>query len=229
MSTSRARRRLLRSRLVPASTFAWAILAGLLALVALAGLWIVLVELTGKGGNPTLSAFAGYPPLILALGIGMGSLVSPLTEESAFRGYAQSLLERRLPAVLAVAISSVLFALWHGPTQGFFWSKLLFFFLVGVVFGTIAYLTDSILPALPVHVVGDVIFFTLIWPHDAARPLVGEQGPDLWFWTSISLVIVFGLLALLAFRRLAGLRIAFPGQAEQSEIPDRGGHRRDLH
>src|SRR5207237_488538 len=85
-----------------------------------------------------------------------GSLVSPLTEESAFRGYAQSLLERRLPAVLAVAISSALFALWHGPTQGFFWSKLLFFFLVGVVFGTIACLTDSILPALPVHVVGAV-------------------------------------------------------------------------
>ena len=97
-----------------------------------------------------------------------------------------------------------------------------------VVFGTIACLTDSILPALPVHVVGDVIFFTLIWPHDAARPLVGEQGPDLWFWTSISLVIVFGLLALLAFRRLAGLRIAFPGHPER-EIPDRGGHRGNLH
>src|SRR5437879_8476807 len=127
-STADARRRLLRSRLVSAPVFTWAILAGLLGLVALAGLWIVLVELTGKGGNPTLSAFTGYPPLILALGIGMGSLVSPLTEEAAFRGYAQVLLERRLPAVLAVTISSVFFALWHGPTQGFFWSKLLFFF-----------------------------------------------------------------------------------------------------
>jgi membrane protease YdiL (CAAX protease family) len=209
-STAQARHRLLRSRLVPGSVFAWAILAGLLALAALVGLWIVLVELTGAGGNPTLSALSGYPALLVALGIGMGSLVSPLTEEAAFRGYGQVLLERRLPATLAVTFSSAFFALWHGPTQGFFWSKLLFFFLVGVTFGTIAYLTDSVLPAIPVHVVGDVTFFTLIWPRDFARPLVWQHGPDLWFWVFAGQVLVFGVLALLAFRRLARLRGAGP-------------------
>jgi membrane protease YdiL (CAAX protease family) len=205
--TAATRRALLRSRLVPASAFGWAIVAGLLALVALAGLWIVLVELTGVGGNPTLSAFSAYPPLVVALGIAMGSLVSPLTEEAAFRGYSQVLLERRLPALLAVAFSSFFFALWHGPTQGFSWSKLVFFFLVGVVFGTIAYLTNSVLPAIPVHIEGDVTFFTLIWPRDYARPLVWQHGPDPWFWAHAGQVILFGALAALAFRQLARLRI----------------------
>src|SRR5438067_2187397 len=94
------------------------------------GLWIALVEIAGSGGNPTLPDVFTYPPLTIALGIAMGSLVSPLSEEAAFRGYAQTLLERVLPAAPAIATSSVLFALWHGPTQGFVWNKLLFFFVV---------------------------------------------------------------------------------------------------
>jgi membrane protease YdiL (CAAX protease family) len=201
--TSEARRRLLRGRLVPARCFAWAAVAGALALVALAGLWIVLVRLTGAGGNPTITGIAALPALTVALTLVVASLVSPLTEEAAFRGYAQVLLERRLPPVAAVAVSSVLFAVWHGPTQGFAPSKLLFFFIVGAVFGTIACLTNSVLPAIPVHIAGDLLFFTAIWPHDATRTVIWAQGPDAWFWLSVAQTIVFAALAVLAFRRLA--------------------------
>jgi membrane protease YdiL (CAAX protease family) len=204
--TSAARRSLLRGRLVPAPVLAWSFLAGLLALAGLAGLWIVLVRLTGAGGNPTLPAGAPVPAFAVAVGIVVGSLVSPVTEEAAFRGYSQVLLERRFSPVVAVAISSAFFAVWHGPTQGFAWSKLLFYFLVGVVFGTIAYLTNSVLPALPVHVAGDLLFFTLVWPNDATRTLVRTHGADAWFWLSVAQVAVFAALALVAFRRLARLR-----------------------
>jgi membrane protease YdiL (CAAX protease family) len=201
-STARTRADLMRARSVPLRIFAWSWIAGALALVALAALWIVLVEVTGNGGNPTVSQLDGYPALFVVLGIAMGSLVSPITEETAFRGYAQVILERRFPAIAAVAISSAFFAAWHGPTQGFFWSKLLFFFVVGVVFGTIAYYTKSILPALPVHIVGDLWFFIVIWPHDAGRPLVWRQGVGADFWLELLQLIVFGAAAVLAFRRL---------------------------
>jgi membrane protease YdiL (CAAX protease family) len=201
-STARARAKLMRARLVPLRTFAWSWIAGALALAALAALWIVLVEVSGNGGNPTESQLNGYPTLFVVLGIAMGSLVSPITEETAFRGYAQVILERRFPAIVAVAISSALFAAWHGPTQGLYWSKLLFFFLVGVVFGTIAYHTKSILPALPVHIAGDLLFFVLIWPQDARRPLVWRQGVGADFWLEVLQLIVFGAAAVLAFRRL---------------------------
>jgi membrane protease YdiL (CAAX protease family) len=205
-ATAGWRRRSLRARLVPAQVFALAWLAGLLALASLVALWIVLVELTGVGGNPTIPSSATYPALTVALGLLMGSLVSPLTEEAAFRGYCQSLLERRFNGIAAVGISSLLFALWHGPTQGFAPSKLFFYFLVGVVFGAIAYLTDSVLPAIPIHMVGDGVFFTLIWPFDAARHVVWAGGPDPWFGLLAGVTVVFAVLAFLAFRSLARLR-----------------------
>lgn len=206
--TSAARRALLRSSLVSPAQFLWAAIAGFLALVALAGLWIVLVELTGAGGNPTLPNSAAIPPVVIALFILMGSLVSPLTEEAAFRGYGQVLLERHFRPVVAVVLSSVFFGLYHGPTQGFAPSKLFFYFLVGVVFGSIAFLTRSVLPAIPVHIAGDLLFFTQIWPHDATRPMVLTQGADAMFWVHCAQVVVFGCLAVLAFWRLRSPRPA---------------------
>lgn len=200
--TAAARRSLLRARTVSAAVFGWAALAGALSLVALVGLWVVMVRTTGAGGNPTLQAVATVPPLTVAAAIVTGSLVSPLTEEAAFRGYGQVLLERRFSPLVAVALSSLFFALYHGPTQGFQPSKVLFYLVVGVVFGAIAYLTGSVLPAIPVHIAGDLLFFTLVWPNDASRTLVWAHGADAGFWLSLAQTAVFGGLAVIAFRRL---------------------------
>jgi membrane protease YdiL (CAAX protease family) len=203
-STADWRRAHLRARLVPGRVVGWALLAGALALVALIGLWIVLVELTTVGGNPTIPSAQQVPPFALGLLLVMGSFVSSLTEEAAFRGYAQVTLERVLGGgVGAVALSSLFFMLWHGPTQGFQWSKLLFYFVVGVVFGTIAFLAKSTVPAWPIHLAGDLIFFFLIWPHDATRRYIVRDGADVWFWVYAAATVVFTVLAILAFRRLA--------------------------
>ena len=209
-STSHARHALLRATPVSRQTFWWALVAGILSIVALAGLWIALVELTRVGGNPTLPSGSTYPALTVALLLVMGSLVSPITEEAAFRGYGQVILERAFPGAVAIVISSVFFALWHGPTQGFLWPKLLFFFLVGVSFGTIAFLTRSVLPAIPVHIIGDLTFFIVIWPYDATRPFVWQDGVTLWFWIHVAQALVFTALTVLTFRRLARVSQAKP-------------------
>lgn len=197
------RRTHLRARLVSGRALGWALLAGALALLALVGLWIILVELTKVGGNPTIPRSNQVPPLALGLMLVMGSFVSSLSEEAAFRGYAQVTLERVLGGVGAVAISSLYFMLWHGPTQGFQWSKMLFYFCVGVVFGTIAFLAKSTVPAWPIHLAGDLIFFFLIWPQDATRRYIFRDGADVWFWVYTAATVVFTALAILAFRRLA--------------------------
>jgi membrane protease YdiL (CAAX protease family) len=215
--TSATRRALLRARVVAPSVFAWAAIAGGLALVALAGLWIVLVQLTGAGGNPTLPNAGRYPALLVSLAIAMGSLVSPLTEEAAFRGYGQVLLERSFKPVAAVALSSLFFALYHGPTQGFAPSKIVFYFIVGVVFGATALMTASVLPAIPVHIAGDLLFFKLIWPYDAARPLVWTHGADASFWLHTAQVVIFGVLAGLAFRHLR--RVSQVARDDQRWVP----------
>lgn len=169
-------------------------------MIALAGCWIVLFQLVRTPPN-VLPDLSGYPLLTVVLVLTMASLVSPIVEEIGFRGYCQQVLERGLSGPASVAVSSILFMLAHA-NHGWFWPKLLVYFLVGLAFGTIAFLTNSISSTIPVHIVGDIIFFTLIWPHDSTRHLVTEGG-DSWFWIHFAQAAIFTTLAILGFRRLA--------------------------
>ena len=90
--------------------------------------------------------------------------------------------------------------------HGLYWPKLTSYFLAGLVFGTLAFLTDSILSSIPVHIVGDLMFFTLIWPHDATRVLVIVGGADAWFWLHVAQALIFTALALMVFLRLVNRR-----------------------
>jgi hypothetical protein len=69
--------------------------------------------------------------------------------------------------------------------------------------GAMAYLTKSILPSAVVHTIGLLIFFTLVWPYDAQRRTVWETGANTGFWIAAAQAIIFTVLALLAFIRLA--------------------------
>jgi len=199
-STSATRKRNLRANRVPGEVYAWSFVAGIFAIVALAGYWIVLSQMMRTPPN-ALADSSQYPALTAALAILMASLVSPVTEEAAFRGYCQVILEREFSAPVAILASSFFFMLAH-LTQGFFWPKLAIYFLVGVVFGSTAYMSNSTLPALPVHVAGDVIFFTLVWPHDAGRQSV-SKGADWWLWIHLGQAILFSVMTLAAFVRLS--------------------------
>jgi membrane protease YdiL (CAAX protease family) len=172
-----------------------------LSIAALAGYWIVLFQVVKMPAN-VLPDYSKYPLLTVVLAIVTGSFVAPLSEEAAFRGYFQVMLEREVRGPAAVVISSALFALAHF-TQGFFWPKLLVYFLAGVVFGVVACCTNSILPSIAVHIIGDLTFFALIWPHDATRRQVWNSGTDAWFWIHVAQAIIFTALAILAFKRLA--------------------------
>lgn len=208
--TSASRHLCMRANLVPPRQFAWAALAGALAVIALAGLWIVLFELVPMPLN-ALPDFSRYPLWTVVALVLMGALAAPLTEEPAFRGYCQVILERQFNAPIAIALSSIFFALAHGPTQGFLWPKLLFYFLVGITFGVIAFLTRSILPAIPAHIFGLLVFFTLIWPHDATRRQVWLTGTDTWFWIHVAQALIFAASAIWALCRLvAVVRTAVP-------------------
>lgn len=200
-TTSDARRRYLRANRRTARTYLWSCIAGVLAVVALAGYWIVLFRLVKMPPN-TFSDLSSYPRTTVVLMILMGSLVSPFMEEAGFRGYFQVALEREFRGSVAVIVSSLVFALAHF-SQGLLWPKLLIYFLVGVTFGATAYLTNSTLPAILPHIIGLLTFFTLVWPRDAARQLVWARGADTWFWIHAAQAIVFTGLTVWAFQRLA--------------------------
>jgi membrane protease YdiL (CAAX protease family) len=200
-STSAARRHYLRANRRSARTYLWSFAAGVLAVVALAGYWIVLFRLVKMPPN-ALPDMSSYPRMTVALMILMGSLVAPFMEEAGFRGYFQVALEREFRGWVAVIVSSLGFALAHFA-HGILWPKLLVYFLVGVAFGATAYLTNSTLPAILPHMIGDLTFFTLVWPYDAARRLVSDSGTDNWFWIHVAQTIVFTALTVWAFQQLA--------------------------
>jgi membrane protease YdiL (CAAX protease family) len=203
-SAAEFRRRYRRANPVTMPALFWSLIAGVLGIVALAGSWIVFFNLFRMRPNsiPDLSAHPAltvYPMLI------MGSLVSPFSEETGFRGYSQLMLERDFRPATAAIIASVFFALAH-YNHGFLWPKLLIYFLVGVTFAAIAGLTNSIITSIPVHIIGDMVFFFFVWPHDATRRLLWENGADKWwFWIHVAQAVIFTGLTLLAFRRLAAI------------------------
>lgn len=200
LSSSERRHSRLRAYVVPWRVFSWALLAGALSIVALTGYWIVMYNLVKMPGNliPDMSRYSllvTIPVLVIAI------LVSPLSEEAAFRGYFQVILERNFAAPTAILISSFFFALEH-ITQGFWLPKLFVYFLGGVGFGITAYLTQSILPGIAIHILADLTFFTTVWPYDTSRQLVWEGGPNMLFWIHVGQAVVFTILTVLAFRQL---------------------------
>lgn len=201
-STSKARRRLLRANRLPARVFAWAVLAGMLAIVALAGLWPVLFQLARLPAR-SLPSLSAYPLLTVALVLGMASLSGAVAEEAAFRGYFLGLLERRVSRPAAVLMAALVIAPGHALTQGFVWPTLVFYLCVDLMLGALAALTDSILPGIAVHGMGLLVFFTLVWPGDVLRRLVGHGSAEVWLWVHGAQVIVFASLALIGFVRLA--------------------------
>jgi membrane protease YdiL (CAAX protease family) len=205
-TTSQARRRLLRANGVPSSVFAWAVVAGLLSVVAMVGGWIVLVQLA-RPPSHSLPDYSAYPPLTVAAVILMASVVGAVAEESGFRGYFQGTLERIVPAPAAIAIVCLVIAPEHALTQGFVWTTVLFYVVVDAIFGVTAYLTGSIVPGIVVHAIGLAVFFALVWPADPTRQPVAAGGADLTFWLHATQTIVFGFLALVAFRHLAELTV----------------------
>lgn len=199
---SAARHRYLRANLLPRHVFGWAFLAGALATTALVGLWIVMARLVRMPGS-VLPDMTGIPPVVVALAVGMGALISPLLEQAGFWGYCQAMLEEKFSPAAAVLLTAAIYSV--GPHPGIVLvPRVIFYFLAGTIFGVMSALTKSNLPGLVVHVLGILVFFTLVWPNDPTRPLLSASGPDAGFWLSAASVVVFGGLAVLAFFKLAG-------------------------
>jgi membrane protease YdiL (CAAX protease family) len=204
-STSHKRRALLRANPISFCIFWPALLAGLSAVVGLAGFWIVLFDLVDMPGN-VLPDFSSYPMQTVAILLAMASIVSSVVEEIGFRGYLQGALERVFNAPLAIGLQCLVIALPHGLTQGFNWPTLLFYLLVDILLGTTAYLTNSILPGIAIHITGLLVFFAFVWPGDQMRRVVANGTTGSWFWIHVAQTVIFAAAAILIFVRLSRLR-----------------------
>ena len=158
-STSAARRRSFRARPLVLTELRWALLAGL---AAVASLWLLFAASGYLSAQTPQRPQADLSPILLIGAVIIGSAVAAISEEGGLRGFMQAPLERLVGPAPAIATTSLIFVLIHlthgvaglvrnGP----------FYLAAGCVYGLLAYLTQSILPSLVLHFLGDVLVFGL--------------------------------------------------------------------
>ena len=206
-STAEERRASLRANAVPASVWAWALLAGGLGIVALVLALRVANRLVmlPQQEIPDLSKVPDLTVLALLL---MSAPVAGIIEEAAFRGYMQGPIERRYGLVVAILITGTMFAVAHLDFTPILWP---YYVAVAAIYGTVTYLTGSILPAVVLHTGGNLYSNFDLWLHGQAEwqaspgaaALIWTTGADKGFWISIAALLIVLTGTGWAYARLA--------------------------
>lgn len=176
-ATRAARREATRRKTMPARVWRATVLPIVLSLLTVVSLRLALPSVVPMDapGIPV-----DLQPLSFATLIGLiGSLAlsSGVAEEVAFRGYLQTPLEKAWGVWPAILVTGVAFWFAHGDKVT--WSHLPFHLVVSIVLGLAVYLTNSLLPAIIGHVLGDALLIPVyvfhaprsIWLALSARPL----------------------------------------------------------
>lgn len=102
-------------------------------------------------------------PLLFAL-----SLTAGIIEEIVFRGYVQTILERKYGVLISFGFTSIIFALMHFLPA----VLILPYIFVSLSFSYVAYKTRSIVPGIFAHTCFDFIAITLIY----FNPVMATKG-----------------------------------------------------
>jgi membrane protease YdiL (CAAX protease family) len=205
------RRQYLRAKGLSLALWIRAMGAGVLGFAALVALLVVAARLVPLPASSTISTPAGMPAYTTFLLIAMSSLVAGVSEEAAFRGYMQSMIEQRYGLLIAVLANGALFGLLHfGNHPADVLLMLPYYIAVAAVYGGLTWATDSILPAVALHSVGDVIVLARLWltgrPEwqigDATPVLVWDSGPDVSFLVAAIAAVMLSVSTAAAFRQL---------------------------
>ena len=211
-STTTARRKLCRANNLTGEVWGKALFAGILGLIALLFLLNVMNRMVTLPEQPTgnLSNLP-FPTLLLLLI--MSAVVAGVVEEVSFRGYMQGPIERRHGPVVAILVTGMLFGFAHFTHPEVSLILMPYYIAVAAIYGTLAYLTNSILPGLVLHAGGNM--FTSLelftqgrseWQTSANNnPLIWQNGTDASFWFSCVMTILMGTVAVMAFRSLRSI------------------------
>lgn len=157
-STSSWRHETLRGRKVPARVWVWSLAAGgagMLCVLTGALLTGLIADLPSEAyvAPFDLGRYAWWTVLAFFVNV---AVTAAVVEESAFRGYMLSIVERRhgwAAAVFSVAVAFYLVHLGHAYATAAFAP---FFVAYSVLHGLLVFLTRSIRPSIVLHSLGDL-------------------------------------------------------------------------
>jgi len=218
------RRANLRANPLSARVWLASLSAGLLGFATLVALLATVARLVRLPSSAPITTPPEMPIATAFVLLVMQSVVAGVSEEAAFRGYMQSMIERQYGLMIAILANGTLFGLLHftnHPSDVLL--MLPYYVAVSAVYGGLTWTTNSILPALVLHSAGDVVVLTRWWLTGrpewqiAATPprLVWEQGLDATFvLTAIGAIVLAGL-TVQAYGAVRRMRLAALGDARQ--------------
>jgi membrane protease YdiL (CAAX protease family) len=202
-----ARRCGVRLNPVAPRIFLLSLLAGWSTFFAGAFAYVAYRVLSGLGGEVPMTIPPG-PKSSILVGLAMAAIVAGVVEEISVRGFMQSRLERAFGVVPAIIVSGFVWALFH-TNHSYFEASLLdiaiwfgIFFAVSAILGTIARLTDSVLPGMTIHAGFDGLYFVsagILQPRIAPLSFLESLASPQTF------MIMAAVLALLAIGSWRGL------------------------
>lgn len=224
--TSAARRDALRARRLGRDVWRWSLVAGGLGMFSVVGVAFVTARLANLPRDAfklslDVTAFRWWTQLSILLLI---SVSAGIVEESAFRGYALSIIERRHGWVVAILLTGIMFFLTHLGHAYVTLAFLPFFLAVSALHGLLVYFTKSILPSVVLHAITDFIVIPIQYGlvGNLSVAPVWRTGVDKAFVFYITSVVLFGAAAIPAFRQLAHhCRLKFIG-ASANKRPREG-------
>ena len=199
--SAHARRENLRANPLTADAWILAILTGFLGFGGLLALVALMARLVALPEAAPIVPPIGMPAMTMFMLLVMSSVVAGVTEEAGFRGYMQGPIERRYGLAVAILVNGTMFGLLHFPNHPeAVISMLPYYIAVAAVYGGLTWAANSILPALVLHVGGDVWSLTRLWL--TGRPewdisvmhpgLVRETGVDASLFVAAAAVVVLG-------------------------------------
>jgi membrane protease YdiL (CAAX protease family) len=198
-STRELRRRHLRARMPAPRASIWSLLAGG---AAIAALWFVFAAFGGFAGQVTPGREATLGRAVLLASVIVSAAVTALGEEAGLRGFMQAPLETRLGPAPAIAATTIVFVVIHagrGIPRLLYMSP--FYVATGIVYGLLAYLTQSTLPSLVLHFLGDTVVFGL--RTSLIRVSALDSRLSVGFCTAAA-VLAIGV-SVVAFKQLASI------------------------
>jgi membrane protease YdiL (CAAX protease family) len=209
-STAEIRRLSCRANSLSDEVWGASILAGIVGLAFVILFQVVLNRMV-RLPTQSLQDFSHVPLPTLFLFLVMSAVVAGVVEETAFRGYMQSPIEKRHGPVVAVLVVGLVFGFVHFTHPEVTLILLPYYLAVAAVYGTLAHLTNSVFPGMVLHAGGNILgSLNLLltnrteWQASPKpAPLIWETGADASFWISCSAMLIVGAIAVWAYRGLA--------------------------
>jgi membrane protease YdiL (CAAX protease family) len=195
------RRILLRANRLSARLWSWSLLCGGLGIVALV-LALRVANRFVQLPQQTLPPELALAPRITVLSLlAVAAPIAGIVEEAAFRGYMQGPLEQRYGLLVAILITGTMFAVAHLDFTPILWP---YYVAVAAIYGSVTYLTRSVLPAIVLHTAGNLYSNFDLWLHGQAEwQASASMTPAGDAWLTAPALVIVTIAMFWSYSRLA--------------------------